>query len=428
MERHIHRAINVCIMRRRRNTSGFLIPVLLTGLLLSGPSSNLRAQPSDPAIEVDDTVEVVVALATVQVRRTVLARLPRGRTLRVLHLKNDWLWTEVKIDNVAIEGWVHASNVRKVDPTPPAPRPQPATPDAPSQPSIVDRLQRMGATTRLGPKHILEGVDFRGNPVPKGFFARMAGLDQIVTLSLAFCDSTSDAQLADLATLTRLRELDLMFCPNITDEGLTHLGKLTSLRSLNLAGTNITDTGLTALAALPHLDTLNISAGFDGEGGITDDGLTAIARMTSLTALDLSGNPITDDGLARLETLRDLERLNLGDTLVSDEGLRRLSKLPKLRSLDLAFCRTVTEKGLAHLADCPQLRDLNVTFLQLSDTGLAHLSEFQSLESLTVADTGISEAEFRLLQAALPECRIIGFEQPPEGSLEDREWRMEDGN
>ncbi|XP_058684887.1 distal membrane-arm assembly complex protein 2 [Poecile atricapillus] len=113
-------------------------------------------------------------------------------------------------------------------------------------------------------------------------------------------------------------------------------------------------------------------------------------RHLPVVGIDLSGTPVTYGGLDNLVSLSQLSHLELsGCPHVSDWLLARLHVFEAtLEHLGLARCPQVSERGLATLHHLRRLRSLD-------------------LSGLVVPSPGRLRA---LLEAALPNCRILGME------------------
>ena len=256
--------------------------------------------------------------------------------------------------------------------------------------------------------------------------------NQIRNLSLGMI-KVSD--LTPLARLTSLRHLSLSGT-QVSD--LTPLARLTSLRYLSLSGTQVSDP--TPLAHLTLLQVLSLS-------GTQVSDPTPLARLTSLQYLLLDDTQVSDlTPLARLTSLRDLsligtevsnltplahltllQILSLSGTQISD-----LTPLARLTSLQYLLLDDTQVSDLTPLARLTSLQYLSLDHTQVSDlTPLARLTSLQrlrlddteasdltplvglpSLEYIDIKNTLVSEATFRKLREALPNCRVA-YAKPP---------------
>jgi hypothetical protein len=90
-----------------------------------------------------------------------------------------------------------------------------------------------------------------------------------------------------------------------------------------------------------------------------------------------------DAELQQLEGATALSAVTLRDAKISDTGLKQLSGLSSLQVIVLSGTN-------------------------VSDQGLEHLTALTSLETLWLDGTQVTDAGKESLQAALPDCRIVG--------------------
>ena len=123
--------------------------------------------------------------------------------------------------------------------------------------------------------------------------------------------------------------------------------------------------------------------------------------------VDFSDNAqLGDDDIARLNGLTTLRSLQLQGTGVSDAGLKHLADATELVRLDLSQTSEVTGSGLAHLNGLVNLEALMLNHSQVTDAGLTHLEGLTSLRILHLEATRVSDEAVRILQEALPNCKI----------------------
>ena len=160
---------------------------------------------------------------------------------------------------------------------------------------------------------------------------------------------------AEMQTGSDGKVISIAFRGNrFTDSELVHLQGLTDLKFLNLNDTRVTDTGLAHLKGLTSLQALYVGS------RITDVGLTHLQGLTSLKSVGLNSNQITDAGLDHLQGLTSLESLFLQGPHVTDDGLERLKGLTSLKSLSLRGTQ-VTDDGKKELeAALPDCRIMGV--------------------------------------------------------------------
>ena len=359
-------------------------------------------QSQAPHYREGEAVVVATEGAPLQVGSDVRARLRRGEPLRVVGVRQDWIWTSVERDGREIKGWVYARHVRSQPPprsgAAPAPEPRRADPEA--------RLQRLGARLQRNEAGEIVAIDFQGKRVAPAVLADLRQLGALRSLSLAYCSGISDDSLRVLEGIPSLESLDLTFCSDVTDAGLEHVQDLTNLKRLNLSGTAITDAGLAHLSGLAALEELDLSGSLIRRGAIDGSGLSHVKDLSKLRRLSLYNTLVEDAGLARLEGLTSLEALNLGDTWITADGLTRLQSLNGLRELRLAYCDAIDDSSLEALPKLPQLEDLDLTFCRITDAAAERLASIAKLRRLVLTGTRVTESGQAQLAAALPDCKI----------------------
>lgn len=301
----------------------------------------------------------------------------------------------------------------------------------------------------------------------------LAVLKHLTALRLGDCREMTDADLIPLGTLKSLTGLRLP--GRITDAGLKHLAPLTGLTELGVSAFGITNEGLRELAPLKNLVALDFDMSqhvsdvgmkdlaplkklttIRWVGGHTDAGLAALrsayllhasmwatgrdgkrpTSATEVTGFELSGSKVADEGLKELADLENLATLDLGQTAVTDAGLKELTRLKSLAKLDLRLTKitddglktlagfkslselhvhankTITDAGMKNLVGAEQLTTLNLAYTEVTKAGLAELSAHKKLTTLYIYDLKLTDAEVKVLKAALPKCEIRGPAQP----------------
>ncbi len=136
-----------------------------------------------------------------------------------------------------------------------------------------------------------------------------------------------------------------------------------------------------------------------------DPVLASLKGLPQLQALELARSHVTDAGLENLRGMSRLRYLWLSGTQISDAGLEHLKALNELKSLYLDGTK-VTDAGLRHLKALSQLRYLNLSGTKVSSAGLEHLKELKQLQELDLRRTEVTGEGAKILQQALPNCRI----------------------
>jgi hypothetical protein len=185
----------------------------------------------------------------------------------------------------------------------------------------------------------------------------------------------------------------------IADDDLNVLEQFTKLHTLDLAASRKMPVeispGRIELVLVPVQ-----------ENRLTDSGLTHLERLTNLDGLSLRDTQVTDAGLQHLRLLARLRVLNLEGCRITGEGLAHLENLERLDSLLLSRS-TISDEGLAHLARFPRLAHVSLSDTQISDAGLIHLQRVSTLEAVELANTKVTDEGVRMLQHALPNCKIV---------------------
>jgi len=151
------------------------------------------------------------------------------------------------------------------------------------------------------------------------------------------------------------------------------------------------DSGTTS-AGFEHAEKLNQFPNLRGGqfmGSVIDDrGLSYLRKWDRVPDLFFNGcSKITNAGLVNLTEMSQLTRLSfVGET----PGM------------------SISDAGLAHVGKIKNLKYLMLLQLpQVTDAGLDHLHGLANLEYALIRNTGATEAGFRRLMTALPDCRIV---------------------
>jgi hypothetical protein len=76
-------------------------------------------------------------------------------------------------------------------------------------------------------------------------------------------------------------------------------------------------------------------------------------------------------------------------------------------TLDLSNREAAGDAALERLSQLRSLQDLNLRGAPVTDAGLMHLKSIESLRTLNLQLTRVTPAGLRMLQEAIPRCRII---------------------
>ncbi|MFO0903823.1 MAG: M56 family metallopeptidase [Pirellulales bacterium] len=265
----------------------------------------------------------------------------------------------------------------------------------------------------------------------------LAGMKQLVSLSLHQEGRLTDAALEPIGTLKQLQSLSLASVVatqrlgrmRFTAEGLASLRGLTELRALNLHGhpvsadvlvsnklhdvslghPSVDDAVAMRLAELADLRQLQLSF-----TSITDEGLRKLAGLQQLQQLDVGSDVVSDAGVAAFERHPNLRHFSLRLSKLSDGGVKSIATIPGLTNVSLwaaprleggpepAF---LTVDGLRPLAAAANLHTLSLVNWKSRGSWLV-LKEFQQLKVLSFLMCDISSSEVEALDEALPETQI----------------------
>lgn len=126
--------------------------------------------------------------------------------------------------------------------------------------------------------------------------------------------------------------------------------------------------------------------------------ISSLKELTSLEELTLENTNISD--ITPLKNLYNLEVLDLSNTKVSD-----ISALKGLKNLEELYLVNSPIKDLSVLKELDNLEALNLDNTQISD--ISALKQLKNLKELIV--NGLSDSEQKILENALPNCRILGL-------------------
>jgi len=190
----------------------------------------------------------------------------------------------------------------------------------------------------------------------------------------------------------RLRQLESL---NVSDNGLQHLapeiGHLTSLHSLSLSGNQLN--GLpTTISHLTQLRTLNLAG----------NTLDVIPLISTLQSLDFSYNRLSNL-TADIGNFSHLHTLDLSNNM--------LKKLPpEIGNLKSLITLNLWGNPLKDLPkEIGKLESLEVLVLDGSNLQSlpAEITHLKNLKKLHLDNTGIKKSDIKLLEKAMPWCKIF---------------------
>lgn len=109
-----------------------------------------------------------------------------------------------------------------------------------------------------------------------------------------------------------------------------------------------------------------------------------------------------------------IAHLDLARTSITDAACREIARMKRLTRLDLRDTK-ITDAGVAQLVGLGNLVSINLYGTPVGDEALATLAKMKSLRSVTIAETKVTEAGWKKLQAALPQAQIAFAVEFPAG-------------
>ena len=186
---------------------------------------------------------------------------------------------------------------------------------------------------------------------------------------------------------------------NIT--GVTQVQLLKDLTKLDLSYNRISD--ISALRALTNLTELTLTA-----NQISD--ISQLQTLRNLTGLHLDDNQIRD--ITTLDSLTNLTQLHLGDNRIRD--VAPLQSLTGLTELTLWNNRISDITALQSLTN---LTSLDLSYNEISD--ITPLKSLARLQTLNLRENPLTLEQFLQLQAALPNCVILGLGALQQETIEE---------
>ncbi len=186
--------------------------------------------------------------------------------------------------------------------------------------------------------------------------------------------------------------------------------------NLNFSGSRVTNESIAGLPQFGEIRQLVISA-LGMTGKLTPESWSKLLNFTRIEYLVLSSPLGLDTAVGKLIAgLPGLQGLTVANCDLDAANIQELSKCPKLTSLSLHGVRPpdLLPKYLAGLKLLSQL-DLHQT--ELSPGTIESLATLTQLQGLWLKGTGATEAQVKLLNAALPRCTITwdkGTAEPSE--------------
>ena len=110
--------------------------------------------------------------------------------------------------------------------------------------------------------------------------------------------------------------------------------------------------------------------------------------------------------LAELGKLEQLQELGLTRTRTTDKSMPGIGRLTQLVDLNLDYT-DVGDKGLRALGGLTKLKRLSLDSTGVTDACALPLGEFRQLSKLNLYHTFFTEAGYKRVRAAVPQCEVI---------------------
>lgn len=102
----------------------------------------------------------------------------------------------------------------------------------------------------------------------------------------------------------------------------------------------------------------------------------------------------------------DVPFVSGGAVDVSNVDLASIQQLPHLKELNL-HRTTISDSQLEFLSNQNNLEKLHLAYTKISNDGLQHLTRLIHLRELFLNETKVTHEGVKILQQALPNCKIV---------------------
>jgi hypothetical protein len=143
--------------------------------------------------------------------------------------------------------------------------------------------------------------------------------------------------------------------------------------------------------------------------GATPEHLSRFSQLHTLMFFDVK---ISNAILLDCQRFSHLKSLTFCECDLDNEGLYAITKIKHLKDLDLTDA-CITDQGLVYIQELRELESLKfeslkdeVSPIDISNEGLMYLKGLRNLTSLTLVKTKVTDEGVKMLQQALPNCKI----------------------
>ena len=192
----------------------------------------------------------------------------------------------------------------------------------------------------------------------------------------------------------------------VTESEITALKDLRTVHTVTFLDVTITDKLLLRLSEISSVKSIRFF-----ECKFHDDAFDRLGTFSSLEALYLAPSnppPHVRVSINNLEKLKNLRKLAIEFAKVDMAELDHVTLSEKLEFLSLSGSQleNVADGGLARLAEYPNLRTLVLCNTNIGNDDILGLKDMRQLKTLYLGDTDVTATGAKVLQSALPDCRI----------------------
>jgi hypothetical protein len=166
--------------------------------------------------------------------------------------------------------------------------------------------------------------------------------------------------------------------------------------------------GIVSFESPPLISDLLKRFKFDAQADALDD----VSSVWFMPTLSTFGRRFTYDNFSGPPAWIDR------DVEVDDSSLACLRGIPNLKDLRLAWTN-IGDAGMLHVSILRNLEMLDIEGTDVTDASVNTLKRFSSLTVLNARNTPLTEGAIAELKRALPACRVMYGEWPPNGPLTD---------
>lgn len=137
----------------------------------------------------------------------------------------------------------------------------------------------------------------------------------------------------------------------------------------------------------------------------SNTGLANFKQSKGLQTLLLTLTQVNDAGLEPFKDFPELEEIHLSYTLITNRALAYFKNCPKLFSIHVSST-DITDEGLEIFKDHQGFTHLDVSYTKVSDRSVKLITRWKKLVDLDITECQITEAGYRQIKQALPNCKI----------------------